>query len=96
VVVVVVVVLYTHACCVSTNTGGCIFGCFVSIPVSAARQMQRDLSVAVGQANAARTKCATLQRTVDECRKFLLVCGIWWLVGKRWVFVLIFFFICTL
>jgi hypothetical protein len=35
--------------------------------------MQRDLSVAVGQANAARTKCATLQRTVDECRKFLLV-----------------------
>ena len=35
--------------------------------------MQRDLSVAVGQANAARTKCATLQRTVDECRKFSCV-----------------------
>ena len=51
--------------------------------------MQRDLSVAVGQANATRTKCATLQRTVDECRKFSCVAVVfcfggglfWWWVG---------------
>ena len=50
--------------------------------------MQRDLSVAVGQANAARTKCATLQRTVDECRKFscvvVMVCfGGGWFVSEQ-------------
>jgi len=38
----------------------------------ASRQMQRDLAIAVGQANAARTKCATLQRTVDDCNRELL------------------------
>ena len=43
----------------------------ISIPVSAARQMQRELALAVGQANAARAKCSTLQRTVDDCHRDL-------------------------
>ena len=41
------------------------------IPMSVARQMQRELALAVGQANAARAKCSTLQRTVDDCHRDL-------------------------
>jgi len=49
----------------NSNDGGS------GIPESAARQMQRDLALAVGQATAARTKCSTLQRTVDDCHREL-------------------------
>ena len=31
----------------------------------------QELAIAVGSANAARTKCSTLQRTVDECQRDL-------------------------